>query len=93
MEINEGIRDREVRVIDAAGSQLGIMSTRAAPAGMAAGAVSQPLTCLLYTSELHVHDVGELLQHQLVDHAAQRGGRQLFLVPLPLWICKDYFPS
>ena len=28
MEINEGIRDREVRVIDADGSQLGIMSTR-----------------------------------------------------------------
>ena len=28
MEVNEGIRDREVRVIDADGSQLGIMSTR-----------------------------------------------------------------
>ncbi len=28
MEINEGIRDREVRVIDADGSQLGIMSAR-----------------------------------------------------------------
>ena len=28
MEINEGIRDKEVRVIDADGSQLGIMSTR-----------------------------------------------------------------
>ena len=28
MEINEGIHDREVRVIDADGSQLGIMSTR-----------------------------------------------------------------
>ena len=28
MEINEAIRDREVRVIGADGSQLGVMSTR-----------------------------------------------------------------
>ena len=57
------------------------------PVGLAAFHLIQVLLHL--GGEVHIHDVGELLQHQAVHGPAQQGGLELFLVPLHIAAVDD----
>ena len=60
---------------------------RLVPVGLAALDLIQILFHL--GGEVHIHDVGELLQHQAIHRPAQQGGLELFLVALHIAAVDD----
>ena len=74
-------------LLQAFGKALVELVHRVHPVG---GAVFHGVQPLFHVGgEGHVHNVGELLQHDLVDRLAQRGGAQLFAVPLHIAAVHD----
>ena len=101
LEINEGIRDKEVRVIDADGTQLGIMSVRDAQKRadeknldlVKIAPQAQPPVCKIldygkYRFELQKRDK-EAKKNQKVVDVYKRQGKVFARETEQVWVCSN----